>query len=123
PCGYELHRRLSKAGYQCQVAAPALTPRKPGERVKTNLRDAAKLGRYLRANELTVIVVPDENRESVRDLIRSRETVQKDVGRIRKQIVHLLLRYGHRYRDGEQAWTLRFWWWLKKIELNGGHSR
>lgn len=122
PCGYELHRRLTKAGYKCQVAAPALTPRKPGERVKTNRRDAAKLGRYLRANELTIIVVPDEDRESLRDLIRSREAVQKDVGRVRKQVVHLLLRYGHRYRNGE-AWTLRFWAWLKTIKLAGEHSQ
>jgi transposase len=122
PCGYELHRRLTKAGYKCQVAAPALTPRKPGERVKTNRRDAAKLGRYLRGGDLTFVVVPDEDRESLRDLIRSRQAVQKDVGRVRKQIVHLLLRYGHRYRNG-QPWTLRFWSWLKKIELEGFHSR
>jgi transposase len=122
PCGYELHRRMTKAGFKCQVAAPALTPRKPGERVKTNRRDAAKLGRYLRGNDLTFIVVPDEERESLRDLIRSRQTGQKDVGRLRRQIIHLLLRYGHRYRDG-QAWTLRFWSWLKKIELDGTHSR
>lgn len=122
PCGYELHRRLTKAGYMCQVAAPALTPRKPGERVKTNRRDAAKLGRYLRSGELTFVVVPDEDRESLRDLIRSRQAVQKDVGRVRKQIVHLLLRHGHRYRDG-QSWTVRYWSWLKKIELDGVHSR
>jgi transposase len=122
PCGYELSRRLTKAGYHCQVAAPALTPRKPGERVKTNRRDAAKLGRYLRSDDLTFVVVPDEDRESLRDLIRSRESVQKDVGRVRKQIVHLLLRYGQRYREG-QAWTLRFWAWLKKVELPSEYSR
>jgi transposase len=122
PCGYELYRRLTKAGYKCQVAAPALTPLKPGERVKTNRRDAAKLGRYLRGNDLTFVVVPDEDRESLRDLIRSRESTMKDVGRMRKQIIHLLLRYGHRYREGK-AWTLRFWSWLKKIKLDGTHSR
>ena len=122
PCGYELYRRLTKAGYKCQVAAPALTPRKPGERVKTNRRDAAKLARYLRSNDLTFIVVPDQDRESLRDLIRSRQAVQKDVGRVRKQIVHLLLRYGHRYREG-QAWTQRFWAWIKKVQLEGVHSR
>jgi transposase len=121
PCGYELYRRLTKAGFDCQVAAPALTPRKPGERVKTNRRDAAKLARYLRGNVLTFIAVPDADRESLRDLMRSRESVQKDIGRVRKQIVHLLLRYGHRYRAG-QAWTVRFWAWLKTIELQGTHS-
>jgi len=122
PCGYELYRRLSKAGLKCRVAAPALTPRKPGERVKTNRRDAIKIARLQRSGELTYVVVPDEERESLRDLIRSRQSVQKDVGRIRKQIIHLLLRYGHRYRDG-QSWTLRFWSWLKKVELCGTHSR
>ena len=122
PCGYELYRRLTKAGYQCQVAAPALTPKKPGQRVKTNRRDAAKLGRYLRAGELTFITVPDEERESLRDLIRSREAAQKDLGRTKKRIVHLLLRYGQRYRNGE-AWTKRFWAWLKSLKLAGVHSR
>jgi transposase len=122
PCGYELYRRVTKAGFNCKVAAPSLTPRKPGERVKTNRRDAAKLGHYYRSNELTFITVPDEERESLRDLIRSRETVQKDLGRLKRQIVHLVLRYGHRYREG-QAWTKRFWMWLKAIELPGTHSR
>jgi len=122
PCGYDLYRRLTKAGYKCQVAAPALTPRKPGERVKTNRRDAAKLARYLRSNDLTFIAVPDPDRESLRDLIRSRQSVQKDVGRMRRQIIHLLLRYGYRYRDG-QAWTQRFWAWMKKVQLEGTHSR
>jgi len=121
PCGFDLYRKLRKAGLNCEVAAPALTPTKPGEKVKTNRRDAAKLGRYLRSNELTLIVVPDENQESLRDLIRSRASVQKDVGRIKRQIVHLLLRNGHRYRDGK-AWTQRFWMWLKGIKLSGVHS-
>src|SRR5258707_4136597 len=122
PCGYELYRRLKKAGLWCEVAAPSLTPRKPGERVKTNRRDAAKLGKYLRSGELTFVVVPDDEREALRDLIRSREAVQKDVGRVKKQIVHLLLRYGHRYPNG-QAWTRRFWSWLKTIKLEGKNSR
>lgn len=121
PCGFELFRKLTTAGFHCQVAAPALTPRKPGEKVKTNRRDASKLARYLRAGELTIVLVPDANRESLRDLIRSRASVQGDVGRLRKQIVQMLLRYGHRYRNG-QAWTLRFWGWLKKVKLSGAHS-
>jgi len=122
PCGYELYRRLSKAGLQCHVAAPSLTPRKPGERIKTNRRDAAKLGRYLRSNELTLIVVPDRGRESLRDLVRARHATQKDLVSIRHQIVKLLLRYGHRYRNGK-AWTGRFWTWLNKITLEGEFSQ
>jgi len=123
PCGYELYRRLTKAGLQCQVAAPSLTPRKPGDRVKTNRRDAVKLARYLRSNMLSLIVVPDQARESQRDLMRARHTVQKDLISIRHQITKTLLRYGHRYREGKTAWTDRFWTWLSKIKLEGEHGQ
>ncbi len=102
PCGYELYRRLTKAGLQCEVAAPSLTPHKPGHRVKTNRRDAAKLAHYLRSNELTLITVPNQERESLRDLMRGRAAAQKDL-------------YG-------RAWTLRFWAWLNKVTLVG-HSQ
>jgi transposase len=122
PCGYELYRRLTKARLQCQVAAPSLTPRKPGERVKTNRRDAAKLAGYLRSNNLTFIVVPDQGRESLRDLVRARHAVQKDLVSIRHQITKFLLRYGHRFRDGK-AWTARFWSWLGKIKLEGEYGQ
>jgi transposase len=122
PCGFELYRQLNKSGLSCQVAAPALTPCKPGDKVKTNRRDAVKLARYLRSGELTFVSVPNAEQESLRDLIRSRQSVQKDVGRLRHQIVQLLLRYGHRYRDGN-AWTQRFWTWLKTIQLEGEYSR
>jgi transposase len=100
------------------VAAPSLTPHKPGHRVKTNRRDAAKLAHYLRSNELTLITVPNEERESLRDLMRGRAAAQKDLVCARHQITKLLLRYGHRYRDG-RAWTLRFWAWLNKVTLEG----
>ena len=122
PCGYDLYRRLNQAGFRCDVAAPSLTPHKPGQRVKTNRRDALKLARYLRAGELTLIVVPDEDRESLRDLVRGRTAAQKDLLSVRHQITKLLLRYGHRYRDG-RAWTQNFWRWLGKIRLNGEHAR
>src|SRR5437764_13305637 len=84
PCGYELYRRLTKAGLKCFVAAPSLTPRKPGDRVKTNRRDANKLARYLRAGDmLTLIVVPDKEREPLRDLVRARHGVPKELLRNR----------------------------------------
>ncbi len=118
PCGYDLYRRLTKAGLNCQVAAPSLTPRKPGERVKTNRRDAAKIGRHLRSGDLTMIAIPDERREALRDLVRGRSAVQADLVGIRNQITKLILRYGHRYRDG-RAWTGRFWVWLGKLEMSG----
>jgi transposase len=121
PCGYDLYRRLTKAGLRCEVAAPSLTPQKPGERVKTNRRDAEKIGRYYRSRELTMIAVPDPERESLRDLIRGRSSVQKDLVSIRNQISKFLLRYGHRYREG-RPWTIRFWTWLRNIALIG-HSK
>ena len=121
PCGYEMYRQLTKARLQCQVAAPSLTPRKPGQRVKTNRRDAANLARYLRSNELTFVVVPDSRLESLRDLVRARGAVQKDLVSIRHQIVKFLLRYGHRYREGK-AWTARFWAWLGTLKLEAEYG-
>jgi transposase len=124
PCGYELYRRLTRAGIKCDIAAPSLTPRKAGDRVKTNRRDAAKLARYYRAGDmLTLIAVPDQGRESLRDLIRARHAVQKDLLSVRHRITKLVLRYGHRYREGKTAWTNRFWSWLGKIKLEGEHSQ
>lgn len=116
PCGYELYRRLTKAGLNCRVAAPSLTPVKPGQKVKTNRLDARKIARSQRAGELTYIWVPDQEQESLRDVIRARQEVQKTIVRLRNQITKLILRYGHRYRDGK-AWTGRFWTWLKTIQV------
>jgi len=122
PCGYELYRRLRRSGLDCQVAAPSLTPRKPGERIKTNGRDARKLARMLRAGELTLITVPDSRQESIRDVVRAREAANKDVLRARHQLSKLLLRQGYRYRDGK-PWTQRFWAWVDQIELGEQYSR
>lgn len=116
PCGYELYRKLRQKKISCEVAAPSLTPRRPGERVKTNRRDAAKLAKLYRAGELTLIVVPDPRHEALRDLVRARRTVQRDVLRARQQLNHLLMRHGYRYRDGRH-WSQRHWQWIASIEL------
>jgi len=116
PCGYEMYRRLRRSGLDCEVAAPSLTPKKPGDRIKTNRRDAQKLARLYRAGELTLITVPDARQESVRDVVRAREAAKEDQLRARHQLSKLLLRYGHRYRDGNQ-WTQRHWAWIGKIVL------
>ena len=68
PTGFELHRRLIEAGYDNQVVAPSLIPRKPGERIKTDRRDAKKLARCLWSGDLTAVSVPDEDTEALRDL-------------------------------------------------------
>jgi transposase len=73
PTGYGLYRQLTEMGHRCTVVAPSMIPRKPGDRVKTNRRDAMQLARLLRAGELTEVWVPDEGHEAVRELIRSRE--------------------------------------------------
>jgi len=122
PCGYELYRRLRRSKLECDVAAPSLTPRKPGDRVKTNRRDAQKLAKLLRAGELTLITVPDSQQESVRDLVRAREAANKDLLRARHRLSKLLLRYGHHYGEG-RAWTLRHWAWIKRVELEQQSSR
>ena len=116
PCGYELHRYLTKSGIVCEVAAPALIPKKAGERVKTDRRDARKLGRLYRAGELTMIYIPGEEQEAVRDLIRARERAVEDVRRKRHQLGKFLLRHGYRYRDGKQ-WTQGHMKWLKGIQF------
>lgn len=122
PCGYEMYRRLRKSGIRCDVAAPSLTPRKPGDRVKTNRRDAMKLARLHRAKELTLVVVPDTKREAARDLVRARQAVCRDLLRARHQLSKLLLRYGHRYRSGKH-WTQRHWMWIKAITLGEAWSQ
>jgi transposase len=114
PCGYELYRKLQKAGIHCDVIAPSLTPHKPGDHVKTNRRDARNLGRLYRAGELTTIQVPDEKQEAVRDLVRAREDVREDLTRRQHRLSRFLFRQGLAYTEGT-AWTQKHWRWMKKI--------
>ena len=72
PCGYGIHRQLTELGWDCQVVAPSLIPKKAGDRVKTDRRDSVMLARLHRAGELTAVWVPDDAQEALRDLTRSR---------------------------------------------------
>ena len=117
-CGYALYRQLRKAKIHCDVAAPSLTPRRAGDRVKTDRRDAGKLTRLYRSGELTLIAVPDAKQEAVRDLVRAREAVGRDLLSARHQLTKLLLRHGKRYQGG-QAWTRRHWAWIRAVGLEG----
>jgi transposase len=110
--GYDLHRQVTALGVDCSVIAPALTPRKPGERVKTDRRDAAKLVRLFRAGELTTIHVPTEAEESVRDLTRCRDDVRADIIRWRHRVLKFLARHGHVYHDGRN-WSQAHWRWIR----------
>lgn len=110
--GYDLYRQLRALGVDCVVVAPALTPRRPGERVKTDRRDAAKLVRLFRAGELTAIHVPTEAEEGVRDLVRCREDVRAEIVRWRHRPLKLLARHGRIYQTGRN-WTQRHWQWIR----------
>jgi transposase len=118
PTGYGLHRQLTKLGHQCTVVAPSLIPRKPGDRVKTNRRDALQLARLLRAGELTAVWVPDEAHEAVRDLVRARDAAVDDLRRKRQAISSMMLRQGRIY-PGKKTWGARHLRWLQ--EQNFAH--
>jgi transposase len=111
PTGYGLYRHLRALGQDCIVVAPSLIPSRPGERVKTNRRDAVSLARLLRANELTPVWIPDETHEAVRDLARTRYAAVADYRRKRQQLSSFLLRYG-RHFPGKPTWRGRHLRWL-----------
>jgi transposase len=111
PTGYGLYRQIRALGHDCTVVAPALIPRRAGERVKTNRRDAVSLARLLRAGELTAVWVPDAVHEAVRDLVRAREAAAEDLRRKRQQLLSFLLRQG-RIFTGRRHWTLAHRRWL-----------
>jgi transposase len=113
PTGYGLYRQIQALGHGCVVVAPALIPKRPGERVKTNRRDAVTLARLHRAGELTGVWVPDAIHEAVRDLVRAREAAADDRRRKRQQLLSFLLRHGRIYSGGGH-WTLAHRRWLAK---------
>jgi len=116
PHGYPLGRCLQTHGYDCILVAPSKIPRQPGDRVKTNRRDADQLARLHRAGELTAIYVPDPQDEAVRDLIRARYQVQKQQHRARQQLKMFLLRHNFRYA-GTKAWTAAHLRYLATVKL------
>lgn len=122
PCGYELYRKLRAAKIHCDVIAPSMTPRKPGDHVKTNRRDARNLARLYRAGELTVIDVPNEKDESLRDLTRAREDVREDLTRRQHRLNRFLSRQGYHYQDGDK-WTQKHWAWIRKIHCEDSNAQ
>jgi transposase len=113
PTGYGLYRQIIALGHACSVVAPSLIPRKPGDRVKTNRRDAQTLARLLRAGELTAVWVPDEPHEAVRDLVRTRAMAIEDYRRKRQHVTSFLLRHGRSYQGGA-TWKGRHQQWLDR---------
>ena len=122
PHGYPLCRCLQGHGYDCMLVAPSKIPRLPGDRVKTNRRDADQLARLHRAGELTAIHVPDPQDEAVRDLIRARAQVQRQQHRARQQLKMFLLRHNFRYA-GTKAWTRAHLNYLATVKLPFGEQQ
>ena len=91
PCGYGVQRQLTRLGHRCDLVAPALIPRKVGDRVKTDRRDAMMLAQTLRAGQLTAVWVPDEAHEAMRDLVRLRAQAMRDLRKTRQHLLSFLL--------------------------------
>lgn len=112
PCGYGVYRQLKALGHDCTVVAPSLIPRRPGDRIKTDRRDALSLARLFRNGELTPVWVPDEAQEAMRDLERCREDFKHTERRIRQRLNSFLLRHGRIY-PGRSRWTQAHFRWLE----------
>jgi transposase len=116
PCGYGIQRQVTAAGHECVVVAPSLIPRKPGERIKTDRRDASNLARLHRAGELTAVWVPDPAHEALRDLVRARLAAVRALRQARQQLSGFLLRHGRHYH--RPAWTLMHRRWLAGLRFD-----
>jgi transposase len=116
PCGYGIARQLAERGIACTVVVPSLIPVRPGDRVKTDRRDAAKLARLLRSGDLTAVAVPTPEQEALRDLSRARETATRDLHRVRQRLVKFLAQ--HRIAEpAGHRWTRAWWAWAGALTL------
>jgi transposase len=113
PCGFELQRALTAHEVPCDVIAPALIPRRAGDRVKTDRRDASQLAILYRAGALTAIHIPTDQEEAARDLLRCREDIRADLLRARHRLSKFLLRHGRRFTGTKKAWTRAHDTWLR----------
>ena len=118
PCGYELYRLLTSIGVACDIVAPSLTPVRPGDRVKTDRRDARKLVRLYRAGELSFVAPPSPEQEGLRDLVRCRDDLRGARTAARHRVGKQLLRYGRVYREGKKSWTLKHRAWVCRQRLD-----
>ena len=116
PCGYGLQRQLAKLGFDCQVIAPSLIPKKAGDRVKTDRRDSLMLARLHRAGELTAVWIPDGEQEALRDLTRGREDMKHLQRQAKQRLLAFLLRHGKRY-EGKSNWTQMHYRWLEGVKF------
>ena len=112
--GYVLQRQLSAWGYHCDLCAPSLIPTRPGERRKHDKRDATQLGKHYRDGNLVLIRIPDEAQERVRDLVRCRETFQREILKSRHYLLKFLRRRGFVYQEGTN-WTAKHYEWIRRL--------
>lgn len=116
PCGFVIWRHLHAQGLHCEVVAPSSIPKRSGDRVKTDRRDAILLARLARAGELSAVRVPDAADEAVRDLVRAREDAVRECRNARHRLKALLLRNGITYA-GKSAWTAAHLRWLATLKM------
>jgi transposase len=114
PCGYWLYRYLTQKGYDCWVVAPSLIPKKAGDRVKTDRRDAVQLARLMRSGDLTPVYVPTVEDEAIRDLCRAREDALRDLKAAKLRLKAFLLRHDIRY-TGQATWNPAHLRWLAEV--------
>lgn len=120
PTGYALHRQLTTMDISCVVVAPSLIPVRPGDRIKTDQRDAARLARLLRSGDLTPVWVPDEAHEALRDLVRARDDAKVDLLRAKHRLSRFLLRRALHPPVGVRAWSRAHDAWLDRLTF--GHA-
>ena len=118
PCGYGIYHQLKELGQTCEVVAPSLIPRKPGDRIKTDRRDSEMLARFHRAGELTAVWVPDKMQEAFRDLARCREDMKNMQRQARQRLSSFLLRHGRIYRGGKSKWTQAHFKWMETLKFD-----
>jgi len=118
PCGYGIYRQLVALGVGCEVVAPSRIPRAPGERIKTDRRDAMKLAKLLRAGELQGVWVPDEECEAMRDFTRCRSDFKSQELKARQQLNAFVLRHGHHWPSSKTRWTQTHYNWLESLKLD-----
>lgn len=116
PCGYGIHRHLTGKGFNCMVTAPSMIPKKSGERIKNDTRDAKTLARLHRAGELTAVYVPDIQNEAIRDLNRAREDAVIAGRKAKQRLNAFLLRQGITY-SGKSKWSKAYFNWLSDIAM------
>lgn len=118
PTGYALYRLLLTLNIHCTVIAPSLIPQRPGERIKTDRRDAIRLAQLYRAGELTAVYVPTEEDEALRDLVRCREDSKEDELRAKHRLSKFLLRNDIRPpSDIVSKWTVKYYRWLDTVKF------